>query len=147
MTARQVRHGAEVRAAQRRGDEHAAARHASLAQSASAAADFYRARGDLDERLHDARQEWAARTAPMRLAAIQADALLRHRHPHLPLQPLRSAEPAPVSDKLPEPSSDANTQHAALVADILGVFHAELETRAGLLIPNEDPDHEPDGEA
>lgn len=58
-----------------------------------AAAEFYQARGDLDEQLVGARQEWSARTAPMRLAAIQADALLRRRHPDMDLEPLRSAEP------------------------------------------------------
>jgi hypothetical protein len=147
MTARQIRHLAEAQAARARGDSRAAARHASLADSAGAAIDFYRTRGDLDEQLHAARQEWAARTAPMRLAAIQADALLRRRHPHMPLEPLRSAESEALPDELPEPSPDANARHATLVADKLAVFHAELESRTGLLIPSEDPDYEPDGEA
>ncbi len=147
MTARQVRHQAEAKTAQARGDQKAAARHASLAESARAASGFYRARGDLDEQLHTARQEWAAKTAPMRLAAVQADALLRRRHPDMRLEPLRSAEPEPLPDVLPEPSADANTQHAGLVAERLAAFHAEIESRAGLLIPSEDPDYEPDGEA
>jgi hypothetical protein len=83
----------------------------------------------------------------MRLAAIQADAALRRRHPHIPLERLRSLEPEPLPGELPQPSPDANARHATLVADKLAVFHAELESRAGLLIPNEDPDYEPDGEA
>jgi hypothetical protein len=147
MTVRQVRCQAEATAAQARGDLRAAARHASLAESAAAAVDFYRSRGDLDEQLDTARQQWAARTAPMRLAAIQADALLRRRHPHLELEPLRSGEPKRLPDKLPEPSPDANARHASLVASKLAVFHSELESRAGVFIPNEDPDYEPAGEA
>ncbi len=31
----------------------------------------------------------------MRLAAVQADALLRRRHPHMTLEPLKTAEPEP----------------------------------------------------
>jgi hypothetical protein len=147
MTARRIRHQAETQAARARGDAEAATRHARLAESARAAAGFYRARGDLDEQLHTVRQEWAARTAPMRLAAIQADALLRRRHAGLELEPLRSAEPEPLPDKLPEPSPDANARHARRVASKLAVFNAELDSRAGVLIPNEDPDYEPDGEA
>lgn len=147
MTAREVRHQAEARAAQDRGDQQAAARHASLAESARAAAAFYRARGDLDEQLHAARQEWAARTAPMRLAAVQADALLRRRHPDMRLEPLRSAEPEPLPGALPEPSAEANAQHASLVSERLAAFHAEIESRTGVLIPSEDPDYEPDGQA
>jgi hypothetical protein len=72
----QIRHEAKAQAANARGDSLTANRHASLAASTGAAARFYQARGDLDEQLDAARQERAASTAPMRLAAIQADAPL-----------------------------------------------------------------------
>jgi hypothetical protein len=147
MTARQVRHAAEARAAEGRGDAKTAAMHASLAASAVAAADFYRERGDLDEQLDAARQEWAARTAPMRLAAVQADSLLRRRHPEIPLEPLRSAEPEPLPDQLPARTSETRQQHAALVAESLAAFHAEIDNRTGVLLPHRDPDYEPEGEA
>jgi hypothetical protein len=147
MTARQVRHQAEARVARARGHSEIAARHGLLAASAGAAVDFYRARGDLDERLDAARQEWAARTAPMRLTAIQADSLLRRRHPGMPLEPLRSAEPEPLPDHLPEATLEAALRHTVLLTGSLAAFHAELENRAGLLMPAEDPDYEPEGEA
>ncbi len=83
----------------------------------------------------------------MRLAAVQADALLRRRHPHMTLEPLRSAEPEPPPDQLPALTPDANANHAALVRDRLAILHAEIESRAGVLLPSEDPDLEPDGEA
>jgi hypothetical protein len=81
--------------------------------------EFYRSRADLDEQLDEARQEWAARTAPMRPAAMQADSLLRRRHPQILLKPLRSAEPEPLPDELPGRTSEANQRHAELVAGSL----------------------------
>jgi hypothetical protein len=53
----------------------------------------------------------------MRLAAIQADALLRRRHPDIPLAPLRSAEPEPLADDLPEATPEASDRHRTLVQD------------------------------
>jgi hypothetical protein len=147
MTARHVRHEAEAAAAKARGDIQTAARHAALAASTRAAAEFYTSHGDLDEQLVTARQEWATRTAPTRLAAIQADALLRRRHPRISLDPLRSAEPEPLPDELPEPSPGARERHASLVNNSLATFSAEIDSRSGILIPDEDPDYEPEGEA
>ena len=43
------------------------------------------------------RQEWEHATAGSRRLAIAADAELRRRHPYRKIEPLRSAEPAPVS--------------------------------------------------
>ena len=53
----------------------------------------------------------------------------------------------PLRDTLPEPSAEVNARHAGLVSERLAVFHAELESRAGVLIPSDDPDYEPDGVA
>lgn len=92
--------------------------------------------------LHD-----SYRTAPMRLAAVQADSLLRRRHPEMPLEPVRSAEPEPLPDQLPARTDEARQQHAALAAESLAVFRAEIDNRAGVLVPHEDPDLEPEGEA
>jgi hypothetical protein len=144
---RQARHHAEAQAAEARGDSQTAAKHADLSASASAAAEFYKARGDLDDQLEAARKEWASRTAPMRLAAVQADALLRRRHPGTRMAPLRSAEPEPLPDELPEATQRGRQQYVTLVAGALAAFRAELETRAGVLVPDEDPDYEPEGEA
>src|SRR5256885_689285 len=43
------------------------------------------------------RQEWEQETARSRRLAIAADTELRRRHPYGKIEPLRSAEPAPVS--------------------------------------------------
>jgi hypothetical protein len=44
------------------------------------------------------RQEWEHATAQSRQLAIAADAELRRRYPDRRIEPLRSAEPVPVSD-------------------------------------------------
>jgi AAA domain len=147
MSARHVRHLAEAQAAAARGDMQGAHRHASLADSARTAAKFYQARGALDDQLDHAREEWAVRTAPTRLAAIQADALLRRRHPQMTLAPLRSAEPDALPDELPELTPEATAKHAALVADRLAIFGAEIENHAGVLGPSEHSGRRPEGEA
>ena len=53
------------------------------------------------------RQEWELATARSRQLAIAADAELRRRYPGQQTEPLRSAEPAPVSD--------AERQHPDLI--------------------------------
>ena len=147
MASRRVRHEAEAVAARARGDLAVADRHAELAHSARAASEFYISRAELDEQLEAARKEWAAQTAPMRLQAVQADALLRRRHPELHLEPLTSAEPEALPDELPAPDATAASRHAAVVAKRLAVFRGEMNNRVGVLIPNVDPHCEPEGEA
>jgi hypothetical protein len=44
------------------------------------------------------RHQWEQATAHTRRLAIAADAELRRRHPGQRIEPLRSAEPVPVSD-------------------------------------------------
>ena len=83
----------------------------------------------------------------MRLRAVQADAVLRRRHPELQLEPLRSAEPDPLPDELPARSAAASERHAALVAERLARFRGEMDMRGGLLIADKDPGYLPDGTA
>ena len=84
------------------------------------------------------RQEWEHAT-PLPRLAIAADAELRRRHPGQKIEPLRSAEPAPLTDterdgKLPETATwirDLAAQHHA--------FRAKLGERQQLM-PGEDLD-------
>jgi hypothetical protein len=147
MESRRVRHAAAAATARAHGDTGAAERHAGLAESARAAGEFYAARAKLDEHLEAARKEWDAHTAPVRLRAVQADAVLRRRHPELQLEPLRSAEPDPLPDELPNRSPAAGERHAAFVAERLARFRGEMDMRGGLLIADKDPGYLPDGTA
>jgi hypothetical protein len=64
---------------------------------------------------------------------VTADSELRRRHPEQRLEPLRSAEPEPAD----EPPTSAGR----------AAFRERLQERQGVMVPAEDPDLEPLGEA
>jgi hypothetical protein len=102
-----TRAAAETGAARKAGDHDRAARHAHLAASYRALHDFYQQREQTFTQAMTGRQEWEHATARSRQLAIAADAELRRRHPDRKIEPLRSAEPAPVND--------AERQHPNLI--------------------------------
>jgi len=83
----------------------------------------------------------------MRLQAIQADALLRRRHPDWHLDPLTSAEPDPLPDQLPDIAAAEAERHRSLVTASLTAARTEMEFRASVLAPDEDSDYTPEGVA
>jgi len=93
-----IRADAETAAASKAGDHARAARHEHLAASYRALRDFYQQREQAFARAMDDRRKWEQATAQARQLAIAADAELRRRHPNRKIEPLRSAEPAPLSD-------------------------------------------------
>jgi hypothetical protein len=93
-----IRADAETAAARKVGDHARAARHEHLAASYRALRDFYQQREQTFARAMDDRRKWEQATAQSRQRGIAADAELRRRHPNRKIGPLRSAEPAPVSD-------------------------------------------------
>ena len=93
-----IRADAEADAARKAGDHDRAARHEHLAASYRALRDHYQQREQAFAQAMADRQEWEQATAGSRRLAIAADAELRRRHPDGKIEPLRSAEPAPVSD-------------------------------------------------
>ena len=143
-----ARADAEVAAAARRGDLAIAAVHETLARSSRAAERFYREREALDAGMMEDRQEWTRLTeGPLHLA-ITADSELRRRHPEQYLEPLRSAEPEAAPDELPGMTGEeATAEMAARTAERRAAFRERLEERQGVIVPAEDPDAEPLGEA
>jgi hypothetical protein len=93
-----IRASAEADAARKTGDHDRAARHEHLAASYRAMRDRYQRQEQGFARAMTDRQEWEQETAGPRRLAIAADAELRRRYPYGKIEPLRSAEPAPVSD-------------------------------------------------
>ena len=93
-----VRADAEADAARKTGDHDRAARHEHLAASYRALRDYYQQQQRDFTRAMTNRQEWERATAESRRLAIAADTELRRRHPHRKIEPLPSAEPAPISD-------------------------------------------------
>ena len=146
MTTREVLHKAEAKAARARGDQPAAEKHDTLAQSAATAATVYRERAELDEQLDEARRQWDAQTAPMRHQALQADAVLRRRHPDWHLDPLTSAEPDPLPDEIPSITALEEERHRSLVTASLTATRTEMEFRTSLPVHNQDHDYALEGE-
>ena len=146
-SAQVARAQAEAAVARRDGDEVRARRHERLAASAKANAGMLRQIVDADEKLMADRQEWASRTAGPRLLAVQADALLRQRHPEAAIEPLKSAEPDPAPARLPELNERVIARHLAALEERQVQFAATLGERLGMVVPSEDPDVEHEGEA
>jgi hypothetical protein len=92
------------------------------------------------------RQEWDHVTARSRHLATAADAELRRRHPGQKIEPLRSAEPAPLGDTDHEQAHPAPgqeiSQMTARVRDLQAqreVFSAMFQDRQASKAPREDP--------
>ena len=88
-------------------------------------------------------------TGTERRNAVAADAEYRRRHPDEKLRPLRWAGPGPVSDAERDEVARGDTVAAWVggLAEANQAFEAEMESRRGVLVPSEDPDCEPEGEA
>jgi hypothetical protein len=93
-----VRADAEAAVARKADDHDRAARHEHLAASYRAMRDHYQQQQQILTQTMTNRQEWEHATAGSRRLAIAAHAELRRRHPYQKIEPLRSAEPAPVGD-------------------------------------------------
>ena len=141
-----IRADAEAQAARKAGDHDRAARHEHLAASYRAMRDHYQQQEQTLAQAMADRQEWEQATAGSRRLAIAADAELRRRHPDQKIEPLRSAEPAPVGDRQRERvqrvSGEMLTEAGPGIPDLTAQRQA---TRAGieepslLLVPGEDP--------
>ncbi len=139
-----IRADTETAAARKAGEYDRAARHEHLAASYRALRDHYRQREhDLTQDIA-ARQEWEHATERSRRLAIAADTELRRRHPGRKIEPLRSAEPVPVSDTGCDPLQPAPdgklTEIAALIRDLAvqrEEFRAEMDERTRLIVPGD----------
>ena len=80
---------------------------------------------------------------------MAADTELRRRHPELRIGPLTSAAPEPVSDdeRAEAGRGDAVPVWVARLAGASREFDEQMEARQNVMVPDEDPDHEPVGEA
>ena len=148
-----ARAAAEARAAEGRGDLAAAERQRGLARAAETLRDWYEARrrnwrsADADYR------EWEHITEGARALAIAADAELRRREPGLALPPLRSAEPAPVTEaeraELDKGPGEDGRSPAWLerLAQARPAFREQLAERQSIRVPDPDPEYADQGPA
>ena len=149
-----IRAGAEADAARKTGDHERAARHEVLAASYRAMYDRYRQQESTFAQTMDDRLEWEHATEHSRHLAIAADAELRRRSPDQQIEPLRSAEPDPVSDadraELNLAPDKKIGEMAAWISDLAAkrqAFREKLEEFQGLKIPSEDPGWDDLGDA
>jgi len=149
-----IRADAEADAARKAGDHDRAARHDHLAASYRSLRDFYQHRQQTFAQAMADRQEWEQATARSRHIAIAADTELRRRHPDRKIEPLRSAEPAPVSDTEREQIQPALAGVLAERADRTRdpaperqALRVKLDERQRLVVPSEDLDWDRLGEA
>jgi hypothetical protein len=141
-----IRADAEAQAACKTGDHDRATRHEHLAASYRALRDHYQQQEQTLAQAMANRQEWEHATAGPRSLAIAADAELRRRHPHQKIEPLRSGEPAAVSDTGREqlsPGPDEKlTERVTRIRDLAAQrheSHAEMDEHPGRIVPGEDP--------
>ena len=144
-----IRAEAEAAAARKHGNQERADRHQYWAAAYQAMRRRYREQEETFAATMDDRHEWEHATGHSRHLAVAADAELRRRHPGQQIEPLRSAEPAPVSE--PEraeltltPGHDIG-QLAQWIHDLAAQrngFREKLAERERLRIPGGDPGRE-----
>ena len=147
-----IRADAEADAARKTGDHDRAARHEHLAASYRALRDHYQQQEQAFAQAMTDRQEWEQATAGSRRLAIAADTELRRRHPYRKIEPLRSAEPAPVSDaerQHPDLTPQQKSGETARIGDLTvqrQAFRAAMNEHRQL-VPGEDATRANLGEA
>ena len=141
-----IRADAEAQAAVKVGDRDRADRHRTLATSYRALRDHYQQQEQTLAQAMANRKEWEHATTGPRSLAIAADAELRRRHPHQKIEPLRSGEPAAISDTGREqlsPGPDEKlTERVTWIRDLAAqrqASRAEMHEHPGRMMPGEDP--------
>ena len=149
-----VRADAEAQAARSRGQDEVATKQAELAASYQTMHDAYRERENVFAAVMDDRAEWERATAQQRHLAVAADAELRRRHPDQRFEPLRSAEPEPVteaqSEELTLTAGEEIQEMGLWIKDLAAerkAFADQLAERQSMSIPSEDPDYGDLGQA
>ena len=149
-----IRAAAEADAARKADDHDRAARHDVLAASYRAMSDHYRQQETTFATTMDDRLKWEHATEQSRHLAVAADAELRRRHPDQRIEPLRSGEPAAISDtdraELILTPDKKIAEMAAWISELATKrqsFREKLEELQGFKLPSEDPDWDDLGHA
>ena len=132
-----IRADAEAAAARKAGEHDRADRQEHLAASYRAMRNHYQQQQQALTQTMAHREEWEQATTGSRRLAIAADVELRRRHPDQKIEPLRSSEPALLSDTEREQAHPAPDQEISQIQQEL--FHATLQNRQALKTPTEDP--------
>jgi len=149
-----IRADAEAEAARKADDTERARRHQGWVASYRAMRDRYQAQEQIFAQAMADRAEWEHATEHTRHLAVAADAELRRRHPDQQMEPLRSAEPAPIEaaerEQLTLAPDKKIGEMARWVTELAAqrqAFKDKIDERRALKIPSEDPDWEDLGHA
>jgi hypothetical protein len=135
-----IRADAEAQAARKAGDHDHAEQHNTLAASYRALRDLHQQREHTLAQAMADRQDWEHATTASRHLAIAADTELRHRHPGHKIEPLRSAEPLPVTDT---ERDGRPSETATRIGDLAAQHHAfrqRINQRQHRMTPRKDLD-------
>jgi hypothetical protein len=152
---RVIRSQAEAEVARKAGDHELAARHDQQAERSRLQVSAYRMQEGIMAGLMGDRRAWEAATEPQRRLAVAADTELRRRYPDMTIEPLRSAEPAEVTDEqraeldvLPEEQHEYQPPAwMRELAEARTAFKEKITERQDVMEPHEDPDYEDLGPA
>jgi conjugative relaxase-like TrwC/TraI family protein len=152
---RAIRSQAEAEVARKAGDGELAARHEHQAEHNRLQEAAYRMQEGILAGLADDRRAWETATEPQRRLAVTADAELRRRYPAMKIEPLRSAEPAEVTDEqraeldvLPEDQQEYQApEWMRELAEARTAFTEKITERQSVMEPHEDPDYADIGQA
>jgi hypothetical protein len=149
-----LRADAEAEAARNHGREDLAAQHQVLAASYRAMHNAYRERETVFAATMEDRAEWERATEQQRRMAAAADAESRRRHPAQRFEPLRSAEPEPVTEAQREElnltTGEQIKEMSQWIKDLAAerkAFADRLAERQSMTIPAQDPDYGDLGQA
>ena len=137
---------AKAQAARKNNDYNRAEHHERCATSYQTMLHRYEELEDIFAKTMDDRHDWEQATQHSRRLAIAVDGELRRRHPHHPIEPMRSAEPDTISqaqrqDLVLSPGQDIG-EMAERVKDLAAqrqAFRDKIEERQALTIPSENP--------
>jgi hypothetical protein len=149
-----IRAESEAAAARKDGDHDRAGRHDRWAAAYRAMRDRYQAQQQIFAQAMADHQEWEHATELTRHLAVAADAELRKRHPDQPIEPLRCAEPEPVSDTDRQELTLATDRRISAMAQWISdlaaqrqAFREQMAIRQALRVPADDPEEQDLGPA
>src|SRR5262249_33628877 len=152
---RVIRSRAEAEVARKAGDHELAARHDQQGERSRLQEAAYRMQEGIIAGLMGDRRAWEAATEPQRRLGVARGADVRRRHPDMRIEPLRSAEPAEVTDEqraeldvLPEERHEYQPPAwMRELAEARTAFKEKIAERQSVTEPHEDPDYEDLGPA
>jgi conjugative relaxase-like TrwC/TraI family protein len=136
-------------------DEETRERHQYLATWYRKAESIHRQREGIFAATMEDRAEWEKITEHGRRIAVAADAELHRRHPEMDIEPLRSAEPEPVSEQehdelalaADQPMPETSPGWVTELGERRSATREKLEERQRVMVPHEDTEWGDLGEA